>query len=413
MPRIGGLPIRIEITDTPVPVRIWTDEIEPAALAQLRRAAALPFVHSHVAAMPDVHLGIGATIGCVLPMRGAIVPAAVGVDLGCGMCALRLDLRASDLPDDLASARHAIERAVPHGRTDHGGRGDRGAWGETPEPLLKLWKRRGIEAALPQLLARHPKLIGARTNTHRHYGTLGTGNHFIELCLDEAEGVWLMLHSGSRGIGNRIGSYFIERAKHHLEQRGIQLPDQDLAWLEEGEPLFDDYLAAVDWAQNFARWNREAMLAACLAALSQAWQRPVAGVEKAVQCHHNYVALEEHYGAEVWVTRKGAIRAGAGELGIIPGSMGARSFLVRGRGSAESFQSCSHGAGRRMSRNQARRSFSVKDLSEQTAGIECRKDEGVLDEIPQAYKDVDVVMANQADLVEVVHTLRQVLNVKG
>jgi tRNA-splicing ligase RtcB len=407
------VPIRLELTDTPVPVRVWTDQVEPAALAQLRRAAALPFVHSHVAAMPDVHLGIGATVGSVLAMRGAIVPAAVGVDLGCGMCALRLDLRASELPDDLGPTRAAIERAVPHGRSHHGGRHDRGAWGETPAPLLQEWQRRGLEAALPGLLARHPQLIGARTNTHEHLGTLGTGNHFIELCLDEQDGVWLMLHSGSRGIGNRIGSYFIEKAKHRLEELGVTLPDQDLAWFAEGEPLFDDYLQAVGWAQDFASWNRATMLEACLGALTRVLGRPVAGREQAVQCHHNYVARETHFGAEVWVTRKGAIRAGAGELGIIPGSMGARSFIVRGRGNAASFESCAHGAGRRMSRGEARRRFSTADLVAQTAGVECRKDDGVLDEIPAAYKDVDEVMANQADLVEVAQVLRQVLNVKG
>jgi tRNA-splicing ligase RtcB len=256
-------------------------------------------------------------------------------------------------------------------------------------------------------------LIGARTNTHEHLGTLGTGNHFIELCLDEQDGVWLMLHSGSRGIGNRIGSYFIEKAKHRLEELGVTLPDQDLAWFAEGEPLFDDYLQAVGWAQDFASWNRATMLEACLGALTRVLGRPVAGREQAVQCHHNYVARETHFGAEVWVTRKGAIRAGAGELGIIPGSMGARSFIVRGRGNAASFESCAHGAGRRMSRGEARRRFSTADLVAQTAGVECRKDDGVLDEIPAAYKDVDEVMANQADLVEVAQVLRQVLNVKG
>ncbi len=407
------MPVRFELHDTPVPVRLWTAEVEPAALAQLRRVAALPFVHSHVAAMPDVHLGIGATVGCVLALRGAVVPAAVGVDIGCGMCAVQLDLRAEDLPDDLSSARAAIERAVPHGRTDQGGRNDRGAWSETPASLLALWRDYGVETALPALLERHPKLIGARTNTHRHLGTLGTGNHFIELCLDEAGGVWLMLHSGSRGIGNRIGTYFIERAKKHLQRRGVKLPDQDLAWFEEGEPLFEDYLQAVGWAQDFARRNRAAMLEACVRALAVEWRRPLSGLREAVQCHHNYVAREKHFDASVWVTRKGAIRAGAGELGIIPGSMGARSYLVRGRGNPESFQSAAHGAGRRMSRNEARRRFSLADLAQQTAGIECRKDDGVLDEIPQAYKDVDEVMANQRDLVEIVHTLRQVLNVKG
>ncbi len=407
------MPVRRVIEGGLVPVKIWTDDVEPEAVAQLARTARLPFVHAHVAAMPDVHLGIGATIGVVIPMRGAIVPAAVGVDLGCGMMAQRLDLRAEDLPDGLEQVRHAIERAVPHGRTGHGGRNDRGAWGETPEEILRLWSRRSLEKMLPEVLARHPKMVGSQTNTHRHLGTLGTGNHFIEICLDESGGAWVMLHSGSRGIGNRIGTYFIERAKEHLARRGVTLEDADLAWFEEGEPLFEDYLAAVSWAQDFARWNREIMMDRAIHAVGKALQRPLVPLERAVQCHHNYVAREEHFGAEVWITRKGAIRAGAGELGIIPGSMGARSYIVRGKGSPESFQSCAHGAGRRMSRGEARRRFSEADLAEQTAGIECRKDAGVLDEIPGAYKPIDVVMANQADLVEVVHELRQVVNVKG
>ena len=407
------MPVRKILEDGPTKVYVWTDEVEPEALAQLSRAARLPFVHHHVAAMADVHLGIGATIGSVVATRGAIVPAAVGVDIGCGMTAQRLDLRAEDLPDGLEKVRHAIEGAVPHGRTDHGGRNDRGAWGETPEAILQAWPQRSLEAVLPQVLERHPKLIGNHTNTHRHLGTLGTGNHFIELCLDETGGVWLMLHSGSRGIGNRIGSYFIERAKERLAERGVTLDDADLAWFEQGGPFFEDYLAAVSWAQDFARWNRALMLENAMAAVAQALRRPVAGSERAVACHHNYVARETHFGAEVWVTRKGAIRAGAGELGIIPGSMGARSYLVRGKGCADSFDSCSHGAGRRMSRTEARKRFSTSDLVAQTAGIECRKDDGVLDEIPGAYKSIDAVMANQTDLVEIVHELRQVLNVKG
>jgi tRNA-splicing ligase RtcB len=407
------MPVRKILEDGPAKVYVWTDEVEPAALEQLSRAARLPFVHHHVAAMADVHVGIGATVGSVIATHGAIVPAAVGVDIGCGMTAQRLDLRAEDLPDGLEKLRHAIERAVPHGRTDHGGRNDRGAWGETPEALLQAWPHRSLEALLPHVLERHPKLVGGHTNTHRHLGTLGTGNHFIELCLDESGGVWLMLHSGSRGIGNRIGSYFIERAKERLTERGVTLEDADLAWFEQGEPLFEDYLAAVSWAQDFARWNREIMLQNCIAAVGAALRRPMAGHDRAIACHHNYVARETHYGAEVWVTRKGAIRAGAGEMGIIPGSMGARSYLVRGKGCAESFDSCSHGAGRRMSRTEARKRFKTADLVAQTTGIECRKDDGVLDEIPGAYKSIDSVMANQTDLVEVVHELRQILNVKG
>ncbi len=407
------MPVRQTLTSGRVPVLVWTDALEPEAAAQLARVSRLPCVGPHVAAMPDVHLGIGATVGAVIPLRGAIVPAAVGVDIGCGVMAQRLGLTANELPDALEPLRAAIEQAVPHGRSDHGGRNDRGAWRETPAPLLRLWRERGLERALPALLERHPALTGSGLNTHRHLGTLGTGNHFIELCLDETDGVWVVLHSGSRGIGNRIGSHFIAQARAHLERRGVLLEDADLAWFEEGEPLFADYLAAVSWAQEFARWNREWIMAAVLGALGRSLARPMQPVGAAVQCHHNYVARERHFGEDLWLTRKGAIRAGAGELGIIPGSMGVGSVLVRGKGSAESFASCAHGAGRRMSRGAARRRFTPADLAAQTAGVACRKDEGVLDEIPGAYKDLAAVMAHQADLVEVVHTLRPLVNVKG
>lgn len=407
------MPVRQTLEGGLVPVKVYTTDIEDQALDQLRQLSQLPFIHSHVAAMPDAHLGRGSTIGSVIPTSGAIIPAAVGVDLGCGMAAVRLDMNSHDLPENLRGLRRAIEKAVPHGRTHHGGRNDRGAWGDTPKEVLKHWRKIDLEQRLGHVLERHKKLIGPNTNTHRHLGTLGTGNHFIEICLDEEDRVWVMLHSGSRGVGNRIGSYFIECAKHEMTRRGLEVPHPDLSYLPEDSPHYDDYVDALEWAQDFAAWNRRVMLEATLEALRLELKRKAFVTEKAIQCHHNYVAKETHFGEEVLVTRKGAIRAGAGELGIIPGSMGARSFIVRGKGNPESFHSCSHGAGRAMSRTAARRQFSTSDLETQTQGIECRKDDGVLDEIPSAYKDIDTVMANQADLVEVVHTLRQIVNVKG
>ncbi|MAW60951.1 MAG: RNA-splicing ligase RtcB [Planctomycetes bacterium] len=407
------MPVRQTIEGGLVPVKVYTTDIEDQAMEQLRKLSLMPFIHSHVAAMPDAHLGRGSTIGSVIPTSGAIIPAAVGVDLGCGMAAVRLDMSSHDLPENLRSIRRAIEKAVPHGRTAHGGRNDRGSWGQTPKEVLKHWRKIDIETQLGHVLARHKKLIGPKTNTHRHLGTLGTGNHFIELCLDEEDRVWVMLHSGSRGVGNRIGSYFIACAKHEMDRRGIRVPDEDLSYLPEDSELYDDYVDALNWAQDYAAWNRRVMLEATLSAIQKVLKRKAFVTEKAIQCHHNYVAKETHFGQEVLVTRKGAIRAGAGELGIIPGSMGAQSYIVRGKGNPDSFCSCSHGAGRAMSRNAARRRFTTADLETQTEGIECRKDDGVLDEIPGAYKDIDTVMANQADLVEVVHTLRQIVNVKG
>ena len=347
----------------------------------------------------------------MIPTKGAIVPAAVGVDLGCGMMAVETSLRAADLPDSLAPVRSAIEAAVPHGRTGGGRRNDRGAWGEVPDRVGQRW---AIELAerFAGITAKHPKLADA--NHVVHLGTLGTGNHFVELCLDERDHVWVMLHSGSRGVGNRIGSYFIALARDEMRRWFVRLPDENLAYLPEGSEHFDDYVEAVAWAQDFARINRELMLAAVLSALQRApGLRPFTTEAMAVNCHHNYVAREHHYGANVWVTRKGAVRAGLGELGIIPGSMGAKSFIVRGKGNPDSFCSCSHGAGRAMSRSEARKRFSLEDHAEATKHVECRKDEAVIDETPAAYKPIEAVMAAQADLVEVVRTLRQVVCVKG
>ena len=397
-----------------VPVKAWTRgvPVEDAAKEQLLNVAQLAFVFRWVAAMPDVHWGIGATVGSVIATKGAIIPAAVGVDIGCGMMATRTTLTAADLPDNLRQVRHRLERAIPHGRSHHGGREDQGAWARKaiPAPVEKAWKRT-LSSGFRALVERFPSL--ERSNHITHLGTLGTGNHFVELCLDEADRVWLMLHSGSRGVGNAIGRHFIALARKDMERHLANLPDQDLAYFEEGSEHFGDYVGAVGWAQRYARANREIMMQHALEGLRKA-RLPKFEVEAAaVNCHHNYVAHEEHYGQQVYVTRKGAVRAGAGELGIIPGSMGARSYIVEGLGNPESFHSCSHGAGRKMSRTKARKLFSLDDHATATAHVECRKDEGVLDETPGAYKDIDAVMRAQADLVAVRHTLRQVVCVKG
>lgn len=395
-----------------VPIQAWIRGVvaDEKAIQQLRNVAQLPIVHHHVAAMPDVHYGIGATVGSVIPTLGAIIPAAVGVDIGCGMMAVRTSLRASDLPDDLKGLRSAIERAVPHGRTNGGGKGDRGAWANLPARPEQAWKK--LRAGYQRILDKHPRLD--RGATAEHLGTLGGGNHFIELCLDEAQRVWVMLHSGSRGVGNRIGQHFIDLAKKDMQRHVHQLPDRDLAYFTEGAEHFDDYVFAVDWAQKFARTNRDLMMAAIFEVLANSKLLPkFTHGEVAVNCHHNYVQKEEHFGASVFVTRKGAVRAGLGDLGIIPGSMGAKSYIVRGKGNAESFHSCSHGAGRVMSRGEANRRYTVEDHIAATAGVECRKDRDVIDETPMAYKDIDAVMAAQSDLVEIVHTLKQVVCVKG
>jgi len=398
------MPIKQVITEGERPVKVWTDQLDAYARAQLVNVSRLPFIHRHVAAMPDVHGGIGATIGSVIATHQAIIPAAVGVDIGCGMAAVQTSLTANDLDEkSLRRVFERISRDVPVGRAQH------------------LDDRALTDAALPfatqlgAMTARHPLLLktfGKFSNWVNQMGTLGGGNHFIEVCLDEAAQVWVMLHSGSRGIGNAIGNYFIELARRDLERSSIQLPDRDLAYFPEGSEHFDDYVEAVSWAQGYARENRHQMMRLVLAALARQLP-PFRVTMTAVNCHHNYVAREHHYGEEVWVTRKGAIRAREGDLGIIPGSMGARSYIVRGKGNPESFCSCAHGAGRRMSRTAAGKQFTLNDLATQTAGVICRKDKGVIDEIPGAYKDIDEVMANQADLVEVVHRLKQLICVKG
>jgi tRNA-splicing ligase RtcB (3'-phosphate/5'-hydroxy nucleic acid ligase) len=399
-------------SESGVPIKAWTVGVpfEEGAEKQIKNLASLPFVHKWIAVMPDAHQGMGATVGSVVATAGAVIPAAVGVDIGCGMMAARTSLRASDLPDALGAVRSAIEARVPHGRTDNGGKGDRGAWHDAPEAVTAAWAE--LAPRYASIVEQHPRID--RGPATAHLGTLGTGNHFIELCLDEEDRLWIMLHSGSRGVGNRIGSHFIALAKREMERFFIRLPDQDLAYLPEGTVHFGQYVQAVGWAQDYAMKNRELMMANVVGALRASGELPAfeASVE-AVNCHHNYVAREHHYGKDVLVTRKGAVRAQAGDLGIIPGSMGARSYIVRGLGNPESFCSSSHGAGRVMSRSEARRRFSVADHALATAGIECRKDAEVIDETPAAYKSIDDVMRAQRDLVEVVHTLHQVVCVKG
>lgn len=397
-------------------IKAWIDgvTVEEQARKQLDNIASMPFIHKHVAIMPDVHWGMGATVGSVIPTRGAVIPAAVGVDIGCGMMAIRTTLTASDLPDNLSGLRSAIEARIPHGRTDNGGRNDRGAWGETSAAVDLAFAEHS--EGLAKIIEKHPKISQNAKRAQNHLGTLGTGNHFVEVCLDEHQAVWIMLHSGSRGIGNKIGTYFIEKAKEEMRRWFINLPDQDLAYLPEGSQLFADYMYAVSWAQKFARTNRELMMSAALEALSVSVPKKLTCDCEAVNCHHNYVTTERHFGEKVLLTRKGAVKITPDTLGIIPGSMGAKSFIVRGiegRAAAESFCSCSHGAGRSMSRMEAKRRFSIEDHIRATEGVECRKDADVIDETPAAYKDIDAVMAAQADHVEIVHTLKQVVCVKG
>lgn len=395
-----------------VPIRMWTQgvPVEEGAKQQLLKASKMPFIHKWIAVMPDVHVGIGATIGSVIPTKEAIIPAAVGVDIGCGMMAVQTTLTANDLPDNLHGLRTALERAIPHGMSKYrGSKRDKGSWDSPDERVKAGWAK--LVDDFNVLCEKHPRI--KNTNNFKHLGTLGTGNHFVEVCLDETDQVWIMLHSGSRGVGNAIGNYFIDLARKDMQKWFINLPDKDLAYFAEGTAHFEDYWFAVGWAQRFAYENREIMMENAIKALRSAINKPFEARVKAVNCHHNYVAKEEHFGEEVFVTRKGAVRAQVGEYGIIPGSMGAKSFIVRGKGNHEAFCSCSHGAGRVMSRTEAKKRFTVADQIAQTAGVECRKDADVIDEIPSAYKDIDAVMHAQRDLVEVVHTLRQVVCVKG
>lgn len=387
-----------------VPVKIFTNDIDSDSIEQLKKMAQLQFIYSHIAVMPDVHVGKGATVGSVIPTKNAIIPAAVGVDIGCGMNAVRLNLKASQLPDNLAPLRHAIERKVPVGFELH------------KQIKAKASSIIPLEKRLQPIIQKHPGLVRMLrkfdATWQKQLGTLGGGNHFIELCLDENQDVWIMLHSGSRGLGNVIGTYFIELAKKEAQHRFGHVPDKDLSYFAEGSASFNDYVEAVEWAQNYAFENRREMMRLILEAIRPLFP-PFQMTKEAINCHHNYVSRENHFGEDLLITRKGAIRAGQDELGIIPGSMGARSYIVKGKANPESFCSCSHGAGRKMSRNKAKLLFSQDDLIQQTQGIECRKDAGVIDEIPSAYKDIDQVMANQSDLIEIVHTLKQILCIKG
>ena len=402
------MPVKMQFNKGRVPVKVWTDTIEPQAIQQLLNVAQLPIVHRHVAAMPDVHSGIGATVGSVIATKQAVIPAAVGVDIGCGMNAVRLTLSAKDLPDSLRSLRGAIEDVVPVGFEQHEASKVRGSAHERTA--------RQLSDRLDVIVGKHPGVMKMQRQFVRTWicqlGTLGGGNHFIELCLDQEQRVWVMLHSGSRGLGNVLGRYFIAAARKDVQRHKLNLPDQDLAYFSEGSELFDDYVEAVQWGQDYAWLNRREMMRLILEALKRDLP-PFQTDGEAINCHHNYVTQEQHFGERLFITRKGAISAREGELGIIPGSMGAKSYIVRGLGNADSFCSCSHGAGRRMSRTEAKRRFNRRDLEQQTAGVECRKDGGVLDEIPGAYKDIDEVMTNQSDLVEVVHTLKQVVCIKG
>ena len=392
-------------------VKMWVGdmEVEQAAIQQITNISTLPILAGHIAVMPDVHMGKGATVGSVIPTRSAIIPAAVGVDIGCGMCAVMTNLVADDLPDSLFALRNQIERDVPVGFNEHkaGIPSVSGPYADILRKNLKKTMDRYDNLSLKAKLGRaDEKRIG------RQIGTLGGGNHFIEICLDLDNRVWVMLHSGSRGIGNQIGTVAIELAKDQAKVRAWGLADQDLAWLDEGTTEFDDYIEAMHWAQDYARFNRDTMMNLVLAALKHRFPK-MKTVGEVVNCHHNFTSWEEHNDQGIWVTRKGAVSAKTGEMGIIPGSMGAKSFIVRGKGNKEAYCSCSHGAGRKMSRNQAKKLFTSLDLEFQTAGVECRKDADVIDEIPGAYKDIDQVMAAQADLVDIVHTLKQILCIKG
>lgn len=388
------------ISDTRVPVKIWASDLEPEAEAQVRKMGNMPFIYSHVAVMPDAHAGKGSTVGTVIASRGAIIPAAVGVDIGCGMCAVKLPFKVSALGDSLATLRSSIERSVPVGHHSHKQ--------TTPRMDEAL-------ASIPGSFSTHKGLNLDRVS--KQVGTLGGGNHFIEICEDGSGDAWVVLHSGSRNIGKTLAEQHIDKAKGLMKSYFIDLPDPDLAFFAQNTPEFKTYLQDLLWGQNYAKINRNEMMLRVLKDVSFHVYGEDKGSEfmttMRVDCHHNYTSMENHGGSNVWITRKGAVSARLGELGIIPGSMGTKSYIVEGLGNPESFCSCSHGAGRRMSRTKAKATFSVEDLKAQTAGVECRKDADVVDEIPGAYKSIDEVMENQKDLVKPVYQLKQLLCVKG
>ncbi len=391
------------ISDTRVPIKIWTDEIEAEAIQQLRNLSGMPFIFKHVAAMPDAHVGRGSTVGSVIATQGAIIPAAVGVDIGCGMSALKLPFKV-DMLSDLPKLRHSIERSVPTGMNSNN---------TITESVLQAFNALGKHSELADKL--QERVI---KNAIKSLGSLGGGNHFIEVCQDQNNDAWIMLHSGSRNIGKCLAELHIDKAKGLMKQYFISLPDPDLAYLVQNTPEFDMYLTDLMWAQRFASANRAEMMDRVLReVLYHVGKLNEYKLGKElyfrVNCHHNYTAIEHHFGKNINVTRKGAVSARDGEWGIIPGSMGSKSYIVQGLGNPESFHSCSHGAGRRMSRTKARARYTLDDLAQQTAGVECRKDKTILDEIPASYKDIDVVMANQTDLVKTMFTLKQLLCVKG
>lgn len=400
-----------------VPIKHWTKgvEFEDGAKEQLKKLSVMPFIFKHIAVMPDVHQGIGSTVGSVVATKGAIIPASVSVDIGCGIHAIKTSLKAKDLPTNLFPMRELIERKVPCGRTNNGGAGDRGAWTNPPQSVLSAWHK--MRDHYEKIIDKHPKIVRSGKTDPRavtQLCSLGTGNHFIEVCLDLEQSVWVMLHSGSRGIGNSFGSYFINIAKEEMIKNHIHLIDKDLSYLSEGSESFNDYCDAVEWAQNYAKINRELMMERVLDAIREtSGVPPFQAKLEAVHCHHNYISEETHFGESVLVTRKGAVRADLGMMGIIPGSMGTKSYITRGKGNPESFCSSSHGSGRRMSRTEAKRTFSVEDHIKATEGVECLKNESVLDETPGSYKKIENTMLAQSDLVNIVYELKQILNVKG
>lgn len=392
------------ISSGEVPVKVHGEQLDDVAEQQIQNLSRLPIIHSHVAIMPDAHAGKGIPIGSVIPTYKAVIPAAVGVDIGCGMIAHRLSIDTGRLPDSLRPVRNAIEETIPVGFSRH------------KEPKAPKRVTNKLSSGLEQILYTHPQVTKRMRDPEQTWklqiGTLGGGNHFIELCADESNFLWVMLHSGSRGIGNALGMYFIELAKADMRIHHLNVPHRDLSYLRAGTQYFDDYVAAVEWAQVYARENRKLMMDLILKVLKKHLP-PFEVKDEAINCHHNYVAREKHFGKQVYITRKGAIRAGKGELGIVPGSMGTCSYIVRGKGNADAFDSSAHGAGRVMSRRAAYRRFNMADVQAQTAGVECRKDKKIRDELPQAYKDIDTVMQHQSDLVDIVHKLRPLLCVKG
>jgi len=396
-------------------IKAWVDgvPVEEEAWEQVKNLAKMPFVKA-IAIMPDIHVGVGSTIGTVFATENVLIPSSVSVDLSCGMIATRTSLKSHQLPDDLFSLRCTIEATIPHGRTNNGGCNDEGSWNSRsniPNIVTTSWEQ--LQPSFDMIVSKYPKL--QKSNHLAHLGTLGTGNHFIEICIEkDTEDVWLMLHSGSRGVGNAIGQTFINLAKEDMKNYYINLPDQNLAYLPEGSKHYFEYIKAISWAQKYAYLNRQIMMELLIDALKNSNSLPEFDVNlEVINCHHNYISHEKVHGKKMWVTRKGALSAKLGELAIIPGSMGAKSYIVRGKGNYEALNSCSHGAGRKMSRTSAKKNITLEQHIADTQGVECRRDLEVIDESPSAYKDIDAVMAAQKDNVDILHELKQILCVKG